>query len=109
MYRHTSDTRVHSPHLGDEAVELLLGLEPLDFLVDPLVFLQLLQISPATVEIRTEAGKESVNGQASWSADEGKLRPGGHAWARELRRPVRRGLRYHFSQQLEKEQLLTSP
>lgn len=41
-------------HLSYEAVELLLGLEPLDLLVDSLVFLQLLQICPATVEVRTE-------------------------------------------------------
>ena len=40
-------------YLSYEAVELLLGPKPLDLLVYSLVLLQLLQICPATVEIRT--------------------------------------------------------
>lgn len=45
---------MHLSYLSDEAIELLLGFKPLNFLVDPLVFFQFHQISPATVEIRTE-------------------------------------------------------
>lgn len=45
--------------LSDEAVELLLGLEPLDFLVDSFVLLELLQVRPATVEVRTETKRQT--------------------------------------------------
>lgn len=45
--------------LSDEAVELLLGLEPLDFLVDSFVLLELLQVRPATVEVRTETRRQT--------------------------------------------------
>lgn len=46
--------------LSDEAVELLLlGLEPLDFLVDSFVLLELLQVRPATVEVRTETERQT--------------------------------------------------
>jgi len=48
-------------HLCDEAVELLLGPEPLDLLVDPLVLLQLLQVCPATVQVRTDTHTHSVS------------------------------------------------
>lgn len=41
-------------YLGDEAVKLLLSPEPLDLLVYSLVLLQLLQVRPATVKVRTE-------------------------------------------------------
>lgn len=47
------EEQLSSPHLSDKVVELLLGFEPLDLLVYPLVLLQLLQIGPATVEVRT--------------------------------------------------------
>lgn len=47
--------------LSDEAVELLLGLEPLDFLVDSFVLLELLQVGPATVEVRAETKRQTEN------------------------------------------------
>lgn len=48
--------------LSDEAVELLLRLEPLDFLVDSFVLLQLLQVGPATVQVRTETKMHNQQG-----------------------------------------------
>lgn len=45
--------------LSDEAVELPLGPEPLDFLVDSFVLLELLQVRPATVEVRTETKRQT--------------------------------------------------
>lgn len=39
-------------HLAQETVERLLRLEPLDLLLNSLVLFQLLQVRPATVQIR---------------------------------------------------------
>lgn len=49
-------------YLSYEIVELLLGLESLDLLVYSLVFLQLLQVCPTTVEVRTGRDTNTPSG-----------------------------------------------
>lgn len=49
-------------HLLEEAPHLrLLRLKPLDLLMDPLVFLELLQRGPLTVQVGTEHKKVMTN------------------------------------------------
>lgn len=48
LNRREADLLEQMPHLS------VFGLEPLDFLMDPLISLQLLQSGPLAVQVRTE-------------------------------------------------------